>query len=186
MIEFNPVTGTPEKENIFHGENKIIENVFTQSEIIEIMSNAINTRNVTFKDRLSQRNHIVILGKEIESKVIKMAEELSGTTGLYVDGSSYAVYQNVRSPDAPVRRPRLESHYDTNMGGPRVTIDVQMASNISWPLLIDDKEYDLKDNQALLFAGTNQLHGRIDKVFNDDQYVHMLFLHFAKRGGNEQ
>jgi hypothetical protein len=179
MREYKPWQGEPEKENIFHGENQIVDNFFTQSEIIKIMSDSLDTRNVEYKERLSQRNHIIYLDGELRDKVTKKAEELSGTTGLNLVGSSYAVYQNIRTTTAPVRRPRLQEHYDTNMGGPMVTIDVQMASNIDWPLLVDGKEYTLKDGQALLFSGTNQLHGRPEIIFKDEDYIHLLFLHFG-------
>ena len=179
MREYKPWQGEPEKENIFHGENQIVDNFFTQSEIIKIMSDSLDTRNVEYKERLSQRNHIIYLDGKLRDKVTKKAEELSGTTGLNLVGSSYAVYQNIRTTTAPVRRPRLQEHYDTNMGGPMVTIDVQMASNIDWPLLVDGKEYTLKDGQALLFSGTNQLHGRPEIIFKDEDYIHLLFLHFG-------
>ena len=182
MTEYKQWQGEPEKENIFHGQNQIIDNLLTQSEIIEVMASSLDSRTVKFKERLSQRNHIIYLSEKILHKVTKKAEELSGTTGLKLTGSSYAVYQNVRSKDLPIKRPKLQEHYDTNMGGPMVTIDVQMASSMDWPLLVDGKEYTLKDGQALLFSGTNQLHGRPDIRFTDEDYVHMLFLHFGLEG----
>jgi hypothetical protein len=172
--------GTPEENSIWNKEVEIVDNVFTESEIIEIMTAALDTRKVTYKEVFSQRLHRIILPKEIQKKIIKTAENISGKNNLKIYGQSYAVYQNVRSETDPVKRPSLGEHYDTNMGGPRITFDIQMASNIDWPISVEGKTYSIKDNQAIMFSGTNQKHKREFKEFEDSQYLHMLFIHLGE------
>jgi hypothetical protein len=42
-----------------------------------------------------------------------------------------------------------------------------------------DKKFTLKNNQALTFSGTHQIHWREPQNFEDDQYVEMLFCHLS-------
>jgi hypothetical protein len=177
--------GQPEPNSIWNSDVQVVENIFTQEETHKIMASALTARKVTFKEIFSQRQHKFDLDEDLSKKVIELTENLSGTKNLEILGCSYAVYQNVKTENAPVRRPTLTEHFDVNMGGPRITLDVQVASNIDWAIVVEGQPYILKDNQAILFSGTNQKHKRELKLFRDDQYMHMLFLHFGVKQERE-
>lgn len=80
--------------------------------------------------------------------------------------------------------PNLSPHVDTNFIQPRVTFDIQLDSNISWPILIEEKEYILENNQALVFSGTHQVHWRKKINFNENEYVDMLLCQFSEKNNN--
>lgn len=44
------------------------------------------------------------------------------------------------------------------------TMDLQINSDGDWPIYVDDKEYILKDGQALCYSGSNQEHYRLPMV----------------------
>ena len=70
-------------------------------------------------------------------------------------------------------RPNLLPHKD-NMNF--CLIDYQLFANTSWPLNIDDVEYDLLDNEAIAFLPAQLTHGRIDREFTDNDIVKMIFF----------
>jgi len=185
LIGYPRNPGQPEPNSIWNSDVQVVQNIFTTEEINRIMSSALTARVVTYKEIFSQRQHKFDLDEELAQKVISITENLSGTKNLEILGCSYAVYQNIRTENGPAHRPTLPEHFDVNMGGPRITLDVQMASNIDWAIIVEDKSYILEDNQAILFSGTNQRHKRELKMFDDDQYMHMLFLHFGVKQEGE-
>jgi hypothetical protein len=73
--------------------------------------------------------------------------------------------------------PELFPHVDTAFPKPVFTFDIQMASSFEWPIYVSNKKYVLKDNQALTFSGTHQVHWR-DKVdFESYSFLDMVFAH---------
>lgn len=76
--------------------------------------------------------------------------------------------------------PKLTRHKD-NGSVTKYTVDYQYASNIDWPITVEDKEYTLKDNEVLTFLGSDQYHGRPDKIFKDDEIVENIFFQFIEK-----
>lgn len=70
----------------------------------------------------------------------------------------------------------LKKHKDDNAC--TYTIDVCLYNKSPWPLIIEDKEYLLYNNEAVCFYGEDQWHER--PVFEKDNKVLMLFMHFAE------
>lgn len=60
------------------------------------------------------------------------------------------------------------------------TIDLQIASDGSWPIYVEEKPYVLKDGEALCYSGTGQLHYR--KPMPEDSnatWMNLAFFHFV-------
>ena len=70
-------------------------------------------------------------------------------------------------------KPRLVSHKDPI---DLLIIDYQLDGTTTWDLVIDDKTYTLKNNDALAFFPARQQHGRPQKDFKNYEYVAVLFL----------
>jgi len=81
--------------------------------------------------------------------------------------------------------PELPPHVDTSFKQPRLTFDVQLKGNTSWPIIIEDDKYVLKNNEALIFSGTHQVHWRERKKFNLGEYIDMLLCQFSKKTTDE-
>ena len=52
-----------------------------------------------------------------------------------------------------------------------ICFDYQLDSNTDWPLIVENLEFGLQNNDALLMYPEKQLHGRPDKNFNNFEFV---------------
>lgn len=57
------------------------------------------------------------------------------------------------------------------------TLDYCVSFDEPWPLFIEGQQFDLKENSAVLYKGTDHLHWREDRT--SGQYCHMIFFHFV-------
>ena len=107
--------------------------------------------------------------KRIADKITNYAKENYGQD-LEPDGFAFTRYSGKYGV------PRLAPHYDT--GHSTFTIDYQVESNVEWNLVVEDTEYSLNDNDALVFKPSYEVHWRKPTILKDDQYVDMIFFHF--------
>ena len=73
---------------------------------------------------------------------------------------------------------KLFPHYDTRPVDMFI-MDVQLKTNEDWGLVVEGKQFNLKDNQALIFSGTNQMHWREKKVLPAHTDINMMFCWFT-------
>lgn len=87
---------------------------------------------------------------------------------------SYARYSNKFG-----FKPKLFPHFDTHYAdGQRVTVDIQLRSNVPWAVIVEGTPYFMAEREALIFSGTQQIHWRQNKTLKDSDSVDMLFAHF--------
>ena len=72
--------------------------------------------------------------------------------------------------------PNLPPHADATDSG--ITIVYQLKSNIVWKSMVEGKEIELKDNQGFWINVRDQAHWRRPHVFNDGDFLQMVFFHF--------
>ena len=120
------------------------------------------------------------LPESVERKIVDHCEKISGESGLVISEYQFARYTNIYEEDGTLGAPLLSPHYDETFKEPRFTFDYQMKSNTTWPLVVEEREYPLEDNQALTFSGTHQIHWRTKKVFSDEEFIDMIFFHLKK------
>ena len=73
----------------------------------------------------------------------------------------------------------LPPHIDRNAC--TYTIDYQLGSSVDWPLYINSEKVTLKDNEAAVYLGEDELHWRNEfptKSHND--FVEMIFFHYVE------
>ena len=77
--------------------------------------------------------------------------------------------------------PKLPPHIDINAC--TYTIDLQLLGNVEWEIYIEGKPYLMRDGDALLYMGSDQLHWR-PKYPSDSikSYLEMCFFHFVEPG----
>jgi hypothetical protein len=162
-------------------QNLIVENVLTEDEILEIYKILKNPNNTYLMKLFTQTVSDFDLPKNIQDKIIDYSEKISGESGLEISEYQFARYKNVVDPDSgKVLRPNLIPHRDSSFTEPRFTFDYQIGGNTAWSLVVEEKKFELKNNQALTFSGTHQVHWREPKIFSDDEYVDMVFFHLKK------
>jgi hypothetical protein len=73
---------------------------------------------------------------------------------------------------------KLFPHYDMKPVDMFI-MDLQLKSNQDWGLVVEGEQFNLKDNQALIFSGTNQIHWREGKNLPANTDIIMLFCWFT-------
>lgn len=70
----------------------------------------------------------------------------------------------------------LPRHKDKNAC--TFTVDYCVAQHEPWPIIVEDREYVLQENQSLLFMGEDMEHWR--PPFKPGNSVEMIFFHFVR------
>lgn len=160
--------------------NTVVENVLTDEEISQIYEAVKDNNGEDFIRPHCQLNYFIRLPESIIDKFTKHAREISGNNNLVLTEYCYSIYKNTIDKNGEKLRPSLFPHYDETFKEPRFTFDYQLNSTIDWPLVVEpDKEFILKNNQALTFSGTHQIHWRTPVSFSDNDYIEMVFCHFS-------
>ena len=161
-------------------ENKIIDNIFTQNQIDRIYKAVEDCP----KDKIKNQNpwgQTVFYIKEFDSRfngaediynAIEDAVEKEYGKRINILGIQFARYDT-----SSHIMPNLDFHIDSVFTKPMLTFDIQMRSTLDWPIIVNGKEYSLKDNQALTFSGTHQVHSRKPVEFKEDDVCDMIFCH---------
>jgi hypothetical protein len=69
---------------------------------------------------------------------------------------------------------KLFPHYDTRPIEMFV-LDIQLKTNEDWGIIVEGEQYNINDNDALLFSGTQQMHWRERKTLSKESEIYMLF-----------
>lgn len=168
--------------------NIVIDNFFTQSQIDRIYNIVQNTDRTDFQQHLSYVSWHIELPQDIIDKVTQIAEDIMGEEFILYEYNFSRYQKTISDCRKFLFNPLLFPHIDNAFVGKRFTVDVQLKSNISWDIVVDnwktEETFTLKDNQALTFSGTHQIHWRPKIEFNDDDFVEALFLHFVPKYNN--
>jgi hypothetical protein len=77
--------------------------------------------------------------------------------------------------------PKLPPHVDLNAC--TFTIDLQLDGNIDWELYVEGTPYLMRNGDALLYMGSDQMHWRPKYPSeNIKSYLEMCFIHFVEPG----
>jgi hypothetical protein len=159
-------------------ENKIISNVFSESEIKDLYE-CLNNRPSEVQEFLGrvrldyESTDINLLPKSILSNMHDFANDYfnSEDSQYYLQYFSYVEYNN------RFGIPRLGPHKDQTSF--TASVLYQLDANVEWELYFDGVPYVLNNNQAIIANVRDQDHWRPDKEMSDDQYVKMIFFHFV-------
>jgi len=160
--------------------NTIVKDVLTPEEIASIYKMLETPSQEYVMKRFNQKISDFQLPTSVAKKIVDHCEKISGESGLVISEYQFARYTNIYDEDGTLGAPLLSPHYDETFKEPRFTFDYQMKSNTTWPLVVEEREYPLEDNQALTFSGTHQIHWRTKKVFSDEEFIDMIFFHLKK------
>jgi hypothetical protein len=114
----------------------------------------------------------VLDGIKILDSMVKQIEFL--TSKACNEDLILAEYSIVRYSPEYGYEVKLFPHYDTRPYEMFV-FDVQLESNVDWGIIVEGQQFNLLDNQALIFSGTQQMHWRENKRLPDGAEVLMMF-----------
>jgi hypothetical protein len=115
----------------------------------------------------------VKFSKDIEDRITSVAQAIVGDQVTLDFDYSFARY----SPKFGYKC-KLFPHYDTR-DSQRITFDIQLRASEPWSVVVENVAYPLEDNQALMFAGTQQIHWRENKEISMDAEIDMIFCHLV-------
>ena len=159
---------------------RIIDNVFPEP----VFNRLISTLNRQYKnweyDVDIGRYHISSepLGKWLLpylNQTIPLAKKTFNSETLLLSYGLIAMYEK-KDDIIPV----LPHHKDNNAC--TYTIDVCLQQDTPWSIWVEDKEYSLKANQAIVIYGETEEHWREEFPDKDNNKVGMLFCHYVEPG----
>ena len=175
--------------------NQVFSNFYTTSECEELsyyIENYVKVSKMYYRQEelgryyasIAERFMVDCIGgfpDKLLKKTMKFAEDHFQVKNVYLFDIIFISYSN---KDLLV--PKLPEHTD-NGSFTKYTIDYQYKANINWPLIVDGVEFPLKDNDAVTFLGSNQMHGRPNRIFKDEEYLENIFFQFIeKRDKNDK
>ena len=167
----------------FDEKNVIIENLLTESEISDLYISIKKPYKNYVMDLYVQQISDFRMPKSIEDKIISHIEEITGLSGFEME-YQFSRYELLNA-NGETAMPNLTPHFD-GFEQPRITFDYQLNSNTLWPIYVEGKEFVLKNNEALTFSGTHQIHWRPPKDFSEGEFVEMVFCHLYLKDNSTQ
>jgi hypothetical protein len=163
--------------------NIIIKNVLNKEEIKDIYNIVDNTSNKSFQEDLSYTSWHIQLPIYLIDKITKVAESIANEKLILKEYNLSRYHKAISDCKTLMHNPLLHPHTDEAFNSKRFTLDLQLESNVSWDIVVDnwksEQVFTLKDNEALTFSGTHQVHWRPKREFEKGEYLDMLFMHFA-------
>jgi hypothetical protein len=166
----------------FDEKNIILDNVLEQEEISEIYKSLEKSYKKYIMDLHVQQISDFRMPVNTEKKIISYVESITGLSGFEME-YQFSRYE-LLDFNGKTEIPNLRPHFD-RFSEPRFTFDYQVNSNISWPLYVEGKEFVLKNNQALTFSGTHQIHWRPNREFVPGEFIEMVFCHLYLKDTEE-
>lgn len=165
--------------------NVVLDNLLTDEQISNIFNIVSNTTSQDFQSDLAYNSWHIVLPQEIVDIFTKKAEEVAGEE-LVLKEYNFSRYEKVTSSCGKYTfNPLLFPHTDEAFNAPRFTLDYQIRSNVDWDIVVDnweeEKVFLIKDNQALTFSGTHQVHWRPKREFVPGEFLEAIFMHFEPK-----
>lgn len=110
--------------------------------------------------------------KSLTIRLTKLANSISGLD-LTLSSITYVEYSSRYGT------PSLPPHYDGDNND--LIVNYQFDSNTRWDIGVNFETYEIKNNSALVFNPNKTAHWRPNKIFNDGDFVKMIFFRFAKK-----
>jgi hypothetical protein len=166
--------------------NVVVKTVFTEKEISDIYNLVSSTTNTDFVKSLGYNTWHLQLPEEIKEKLETLVSGLYGRQ-VILSEYNFSRYEKTTSDCKKYTYwPLLFPHTDEAFDSPRITLDIQLKANTDWGISVDnagnESTYTLKDNQAVTFSGTHQVHWRPAREFLEGEYMEMIFCHFKVVG----
>ena len=158
-------------------KNMIIKNILSEEQIRNIYAiiNEVPEEKTQTQTRLGHKAYLVSLGDDLRAHLEKIVQDNYGPEWFLND------YQFARYSTKFGYKPKLYPHFDDAFSAHKLTLDVQVYSTVSWPIVVEGEEFVLNNNDGVTFSGTDQIHWRTPMDLSDDDVVDMIFAHCEMR-----
>ena len=172
--------------SILNLNNSIVKNIFTKNELdylYLIIDKYVSSCSKKEQKDLGRIYFKMLWDSDKESVDLPIPTELvdiitskaieSHGNPLKLESISFARY------NLKYGIPNLPPHVDDNFEYARLTFDIQLSSNKLWKIFVEDNDFELHENEGLVFSGTHQVHWREKVIFDNTDYVDMLLCQFS-------
>lgn len=168
-------------------KNKIVYNVFSEEEIQDIYlankkrDDTKEVQNFLGRTRLDyDKNSLHLLPDSLNKKAEYLAQKF-----LNHDGKEFKFwYYSFVEYNNEYGEPRLGPHKD--QAPFTASLLCQIDSNVSWDVYIEGIPYSLENNSALTVNVRDQDHWRMEKEFEEGQFLKMAFFHYMNEDDQVQ
>jgi hypothetical protein len=153
----------------------VVDNIFDLNEMKHIYNVVRSTpiENLKVADWGGQASwQSTNFGPLIENKLVEIGKSFFGDELYFMHDYSF-----VRYSEEFGYKSKLFPHADKREK-PRMLLDIQLKADEEWPIVVEETSYFLKDNQALIFSGTGQIHWREKKDLSTHSRIDMMFVNF--------
>jgi hypothetical protein len=174
---------------------KLIKNLLSEEEVSSILKSIqdeLDSRPVIKEDKPTSTVHpntATLYWKDfgrIDVRYPKISQEIIDKVFDIVKEKADPVFKDLKFQFAIYAEystktggnPMLNPHFDVSDNS-TLFLDYQLDSNVSWPIVVENDSFDLKNNDSLLFESVENIHYRPIKNFTSDQFVKMLFFRFS-------
>lgn len=110
------------------------------------------------------------LPEEISRKLIQYAAEFGFTVTKDQIIALFMRYSN------EFGLPKLDPHLDIHNCG--LSVDYLVRTNIDWPVVMENEEFHLKDNEGIFFEASAVVHWRDPMALSDEDFIEIIIFHF--------
>jgi hypothetical protein len=161
----------------------VASNFFNEKELLDLKKSIDEARtiykdkfNLRINERHSRIDNAFDIPSSILNKITDFAHQFGSKNLLLTHYNSYR-YESKYGGNTEVT-PHLDKDET------QFSINYQLDSNIEWDLAViennDTKYATLKNNEALIFSASKQVHWRKKKVLKENEYCDMIIFHFAE------
>lgn len=150
---------------------KIVDNVFSDEQLKFIFNEVDNYPKEKIRIQKWGGQGVydeIILTKDIRDRIEFLVNQNVDDEMILVEASV------VRYSPEHGYEVKLFPHFDTRPSQ-RMVFDIQLKSNIDWGIIVEGTQFNLQDNQALIFSGTEQIHWRENKKIPANSVIDMIF-----------
>lgn len=151
---------------------KYIDEIIKQSSLVETNNNEdisiLSTNSILLNKELGR----IRINLPLDLKIIKFLNEYVQSYNKFMS-IQYAFFVEYNNKYGI---PFLPPHLDQTSS--KTTFNYQLRSNIDWSSFVEGKEIELKDNSGFWIDVRDQVHWRRPKVFEDGDFLQMIFFHF--------
>lgn len=152
----------------------IVKNLFNQEDFTSLLTTVLaldkSKNNQTGFGRFGLGDdHLPVLAEYAEKILPKVQEVFNSKTLKH----TYTLFCNYQGSEA-----KLLSHKDNNAC--TYTFDLCLYYKVNWGLFVEGKEYFAEPNEAIAFYGNDQEHWRGPFPDPDNNYMGVIFFHYAE------
>jgi hypothetical protein len=182
-------------------KNIIIDNLLTKDSIAlikKIINSELERKDIWAKSYtdyclngkeqfLKQKDDTIAISRSdfarIDLRNLKIPKEIINEISEKLVENNFLKYKYCGSSTAwlynkNLGNPKLTDHIDHTEDENTIMVDYQLDSNTDWAISVENKNYILSNNQALIFCGKKQKHSRPFKKFNDGEFVTNIVFRF--------